>query len=444
MSRTDTRDDSDGLINPRLQIERMLLDTIYRAYENIRAIRGDHVPNLPQGRRRVAEGSVIVKPKAFWVPPVVAIAVILLLAGLAIWALGRPAPKNVDLTVKCPSFQLPLGLALDLTSLPADQRLQTVEMREFKGDWDGITQLDIRGTTPGSHAAGPTTRVVLLPDPGRPSPVCTVSVQQQHPGPMNLLVSEGTNWTPTPCESDGPVTLRVTSSEAQDTVLVLNMDIVKAEVHRLLVEGPPWAERLRGQDDLTVTATGDGRDFIRARFEALEPTGSNRSRHPRADLAFARGGTSKPLVLISGDDENSATTRLDVGARTVRWDQFYGLALSLDAVDFQSKDKKIRNFGDHLVIDFEKFSLKEVAVTSPDCALQIKGEGRAHSVKLDGQQLIPTMLSEILDKPDSEKGLWGLAGVFCISVATVFLKQALEVLAKMWIPEQKNQTGGAS
>lgn len=106
-------------------------------------------------------------------------------------------------------------------------------------------------------------------------------------------------------------------------------------------------------------------------------------------------------------------------------------------IDGRRPPNVLENSPSDLTLQVEDFELASITLhrEGGPWTMRVEGRGRAISVKQNQRELVPTQLEEILNSPPHEKGLWGLTAAFSLFAAAVFLRRALEQLARVSMPD---------
>jgi hypothetical protein len=198
----------------------------------------------------------------------------------------------------------------------------------------------------------------------------------------------------------------------------------------LLVDELKDDGRFNGKEITAIAATNNNHELVNALFTSLPP------RNPEASSA----------ATLTFMNDSGAVSLADAELPQVQ-DRVLSFRACLDPdllIDHKEPAKAIKGRSLDLTLDAKDFQIGSITVLPPPSAaqpsvLRVKGKGLAKSLKQDGHELVPTWLEEILDKPPQERGLWGLAALFCIFTGTVFLKRSMDVLAEIWIPKPEGK-----
>jgi hypothetical protein len=146
-----------------------------------------------------------------------------------------------------------------------------------------------------------------------------------------------------------------------------------------------------------------------------------------ASFTFAEGVSE--LVVANNSDLTGKTLKI-FGART--------MDLRIEAI------QPVRVQGGapfDLEVAAENLRIRHLAATpgapGKNAAFTLAATGRVRSLKQDGQEMLPTQLAELMNKPPTEKGLWGLSAAFLVFTAGLFLKRALDQLVAAALPDNK-------
>ena len=105
-------------------------------------------------------------------------------------------------------------------------------------------------------------------------------------------------------------------------------------------------------------------------------------------------------------------------------------SLRSDAVNVAPSSGQIEN----LRVDWLSPSTLALAVDHSD-GLRVQAAGVARSVREGGRELLPTLFEQLARGAPERRGLFGVSLAILVMAAGIYLKRALEILAKLHLPD---------
>jgi hypothetical protein len=335
--------------------------------------------------------------------------------GLA-YARNAPSSKDVAFDVVCESFVSPGYLTLHLKQDPTE--LASVTGYDLYGSISGASSISF-GRDHQKAVSLQSSMLTLQADEDKNHLRSYLSLTRQGTiGGIALDVEPGVALSSAGSPGEAPA-LALVSRARNDVKLTMSSKQISVdgarytipEVQREQIES--FQATLEGKDLLSVQiSSGDrppdrGGSPVRLAFKTYQgnlPLLKSPKTLQRVSLTFDRA--LNPYLLVENKSAEAVTS-----------------------------DRKT-----DLVIDCESATVDSIAIMGdPEkreaATLHIKGSGRARSMRQDGNQLLPTRLHEILDKPVAERTGWLI--LLCV-LAAVLLKaadHALGILLDWAIPK---------
>ena len=359
----------------------------------------------------------------------ICIAATALIGGVSVWRLNRTSDKDVHISAPCKKMSLPVRLSLKL------DELESVHLNSYKGQLQMIDKLSV-STTRRTHALDDKKQLTFneksAEETGALSPPSFLIQPQPRYGQMTIDVGENAELRIPESTSTTNASLEVGSNRADDTKLALQMDAVKIEANRVVIQEFKGMKELEGEDSLRIFASNKTA-LISAEFGPLPPREQG-----SGAVALIAYKEPKATPLISS--ENNA---VNVDGRV----NLSGCLAPDIKIAGEDPPKEIRTSPLDITLQAKGMALTDISIdptaeATDKYVLKVRLKGSAESVKQDNRELISTTLEEILNKSATEKGLYGLGALLCIFAGGVFLKRALDVLAAILIPGEGTKNGG--
>lgn len=358
--------------------------------------------------------------------PLIVIAVIVLSAGLGIFMFSRPVSRSFTMSATCEGMHFPGEVAFDF-----DDSLSGVHLRGFEGRIERINDLSFEPSPqPKLHWAQPLALAFAVDkdDPSGALPSIRITPQPRRglqvfstAGPIDIY-----------SEVDGTASvLRLQSSGASKGEMAMQAESFQIEATHVLTPGAPkeFTDAVTPED---IRFTSLNRDIlVDLRFSS--PISAANDQPAIATFSFVN--VSKAINLIH--PTSSALNRQGY----FTFSKCLNVGLNVDGTDVPELAKGSPS---DLSLDASALTLNRFALTPIQeeqglfAALSLTVSGKAKSIAQSGREFVPTRLQQILDSPPYQKGLFGMAVIFCIFAGGIFLKRALEVLSSAWIPDIKD------
>jgi hypothetical protein len=82
-------------------------------------------------------------------------------------------------------------------------------------------------------------------------------------------------------------------------------------------------------------------------------------------------------------------------------------------------------------------SLRTFSVTLDSSALRVQANGELRSLREAGRELLPSLFEQLARGAPEQRGFLGVAAALLVLAAGIYLKRALEILAKIHLPDPK-------
>jgi hypothetical protein len=334
----------------------------------------------------------------------------------AAYAFNAPSPKELTFDVVCESFVSPGYLALDLKQDPTE--LASVSGYDLNGSVSGASSINFAGDRH-KQLSLPRGALTLQADEDKNRLRSYLNLTRQGMiGGIALDVEPGVALSSAGSPGEAPV-LTFVSRAKDDVKLTISSKQMSLEGARYVIP-----EVQPGQLE-SFQATLEGKDLISIQLSS-------------GDRPPDRGGSPARLTLEKYQGDLPLLTSPKMLQNVpLRFDRAFNPYLRIEnkSAEGVTSDRK-----SDLAIECESVTLDSIAIVgNPEkreaATLHIKGSGRARSMRQDDNQLLPTRLHEILDKPVAERTGWLI--LLC-ALAAVLLKaadHALGVLLEWAIPK---------
>jgi len=340
----------------------------------------------------------------------VVLGLIIAIGGLGIWRLSGRATKRVYVHTSCQSVVMPSGLTLS----PSIHH-QYAHLRGFAG---AVSRIDsITANNPNlPHAS--VVSFVATPDP-RIAALPTLIFQSKPPlGPIIL-------------QTKGETGISIASPSDQDTVLQVKI-LDGAENSILVQAGALKLQEVRFRNpELNVAnqemTLSNQRELVQLDFTSVKALPNDL---PTAEFHYRPVDASFQLMPVNNPPKLEGAVELD---RCVNSD-----------INVFGGDETQRPQLSQYRVEGTDLSLEDFTLIGPVTGgdkhpwLSVQLTGQVSSITQNDNEILPTMLEDILKRPAYEVGLWGSLAVLAISVGGVFLKRALDIISSKLIPDGKS------
>jgi hypothetical protein len=332
------------------------------------------------------------------------------------YAFNAPSTKDLTFDVVCQGFVSPGYLSLNLKQDPTE--LASIAGYDLYGSISGASSITVARDQQ-KPVPLDASRLTLRAEENKDRLRSYLSLTREGTiGGIALAIDPGVELSSAGSPGDAPA-LALASRAKNDVSLAMSSRQVSAEGARYTIP-----EVQAGQLE-SFQAKLEGKDLTSIQLRSgARP--SDRTGTP-ARLTFKAYQGELPLLKAPQSLQNVSLT-------------FEGafnpyLRVETKTVEGVTADRKTG-----LLIECESARIDSISIVgNPEkgdaATLRIQGSGRARSMRQDGNQLLPTRLREILDKPVAERTGWLI--LLC-AIAVVLLKaadHALDILLEWAIPK---------
>lgn len=328
--------------------------------------------------------------------PLVCIAIILVALCILVVLLSRPAKAWLALEARCDSLDLPVAAVWtfpapdSLTAFWTEAKLENIENLSLNGASDPRTALDL---------------TIGQPDSSRPP-----SFLLQPGSQRTQLTVRGTPGTRLAVVSDSPGT-RVEWHHTPAGSWSADLSFFEARFESNHLAGSPsLSGRIRNQ---------------------MLPAGLRLSSRPAPDVQL-------PAYLASPAPANFSWSIAASDLPQLKAISASGCRLSPPRSDASgiapSSGQK-----ESLNMQWESVRSLSVTLDAPDKdpALHIQANGEISSLREAGRELLPSLFEQLARGAPEQRGFLGVSAALLVLAAGLYLKRALEILAKLHLPDPK-------
>jgi hypothetical protein len=327
---------------------------------------------------------------------------------------NAPSPKETKFEVLCETVIVPTQVSLDLAQ--GGTELESITAHDFYGSFSDASTIRFAKGGQGLRSL-PTSTLTLSAEDDRNSPASYFHATRQ--GAVGkALLQIGPQVELSGTESAGLPSLSLVSHQKGDVRLAVSSKSFAVE------EGNRYIlPEIQTQAVDSFKSTLQGRDLV--------------------SFQFSSGDRPRPLVSLSF--QLHSPDELQLLDSPIRVQQNVSLSFNRSLNPFLRFDNQVAagvtsDRKVDLVIQFNNVTIEFISLVSKpeksDVAmLRITGTGSAKSVRQGGHELLPTMISEMLDRPVAERTGWL---ILFGALAAVFLKavdHALSVILEYFIPK---------
>jgi hypothetical protein len=332
------------------------------------------------------------------------------------YAFNAPSSKDLSFDVVCEIFVSPGYLTLDLKQDPTE--LASVSGYDLYGSIAGISSISLAGDHQKARSLSASTLTLQADEDKNHLRSYLALTRQGMIGGIALDVEPGVALSSAVSPDEAPA-LAFVSRAKDDVKLTMSSAQMSVKGDRYVI---PEVQRVLLD---SFQAALEGKDLISVQLNSGERPPDPGGTPLR--LTFKPSQEDLPLLRSPKILQNVS----------LRFDRAFNPYLRIEkkSVEGVTSDRKT-----DLVIECESARIDSIAIVgNPEkreaATLRIKGSGRTRSMRQDGNQLLPTRLHEILDKPVAERTGWLI--LLC-AVAAVLLKaadHALGILLEWAIPK---------
>jgi len=340
----------------------------------------------------------------------VVLVLIVAIGGLGVWRLSGRATKKVYIHTSCQFVDLPNGLSLSPSIHP-----QYIHVRGFEGS---VSRIDVIVPKDSSLPKISTVSFASAPDP-RVRALPTLMFQTEPPlGRIDL-------------ETKGKTSLSVTNPSDQETILQVSMRGSTSGTIMVQAGSLKFEEvRIRNPElnlankAFTVSNTSQ---LVQLDLNSVPALVNDL---PAAEFHYRPADANFPLMSVNDPPRLEGSLELD---KCVNSD-----------INVFGGDETQRSQSSQYRVDGTGLSIEDLSVIGPVSGgdkhpwISLQLSGQVSSITQNDNEMLPTMLEDILKRPAYEVGLWGALALLVISVGGVFLKRALDVISSKLIPDGKS------
>ena len=340
-----------------------------------------------------------------------AMIILLFVAGLAILLLSSPADRHIYIAGELPSFRLPQAVELDLP------RVKSIHLRRMQIDASRVSSIRLRDARSAAErpfsgelsimaADGQVAATALLRPNGRT-------------GPFALMIPEGTAVS-VRSTADGSLFLKHMASPGGKAVTALleadELDV--AEANRVRTQPSLlWAQTPEPTNLSLVMKNAD--EMVQVRFWSHEE-----STIELATTQFSWLRDGKPMPLKRSE--------------SIALDDFRVTTVALQGV--KDADTNTASASSMEILpgnDFAWIAVDGVdqTVGQAGAVVRLAGKGNVKSLRQDGREVLPSRAADLISADPARRGVYGGAALFVLFAWGVLFKRAVDILAKILLPE---------
>lgn len=355
--------------------------------------------------------------------PLACLVLILCAAGIAIFLLSRPVAKSVTIDARCDGFELPFRTIIKLS------KVQYLHFRGFRGDIENIASGSIaKQKDPIAVKSGARVSLRSADQAQSMPPSATRVVASGRTGENFLEAAAGVDLDAAQCAAMGQPCFSLDSRLAEHVKASLQSEQFDMQTTRtkIAVDGVEVAVPSSEQASLVLQ---NSFSFARVTFVSEAAASSG----PKTAAAVVFNPGDMPNLDIRFVD--APQVPLGTGVR-VRMYRCISPKITIEGSELAAT--KTGHLAE-LVLSARSLTIDKATISVADSrqSLNIALSTSANSVLVDDREVLPTQLSEILDKSLATKSLLGLVAIFLIFAGGIFAKHSLELIAKLLIPGAK-------
>lgn len=374
-----------------------------------------------------------VQNRQIWLRPIVCIACIAAASLVSVLALSAPAVRTLQLNLNCEALQLRSGLQARLRD-DQTNRLNCITFYGYEASVRQLRQLRVTTDSGQPLPMKSTSALTIVSTPELPLDSSSMVLSPQgNVGSLQITLHDGSELRGGSSNDGQPMGFLVRSHQAQDTQVEIAMDGLHLEVNRLSLREIQNAGAGDDSDTDQLNIQGSGLpEMLQCSF--LRPIPPNPS--TAVETTFQFGAQTQRITLLP---LRRGENRFHVAQGPVTASGWAKGTLRLG-----TEDLSVSGDDESIVIDPESLEIRELSLIPSDLpskrtVIYLRASGRARQVSINGKNLVPTIIEDLMNNQSQKRGVSGLVIAACILAATVFLNRALTVLATLLMPSPKEK-----